>query len=58
MLCYVADIEAWSKQEVITKRSVQLMNVEKMAVADGSAVVASDSLLRRPQEPHGPVGAH
>ena len=43
MICYVADIEAWSKQEVVTERSVQLMNVEKMAVADGSAVVASDS---------------
>ena len=30
MLCHVADIEAWSKQEVVTERSVQLMNVEKI----------------------------
>ena len=43
MLCYVADIEAWSKQGVVTERSVQLVEVKKMAVADGSAVVASDS---------------
>ena len=30
MLCYVADIEAWSKQEIVTERSVQFMNVEKI----------------------------
>ena len=43
MSCHVANIEAWSKREIVTERSVQFSNVEKLAVADGSAVVASGS---------------
>ena len=43
MLCYESDIEAVSKQRVVTKSLCNKWMCKNLAVADGSAVVASDS---------------